>query len=387
MASGGLALDGRVVIEVVEGLDGVDPQAWDRLTGDDHPFVTHAFLHTLERTGCVGGRTGWAPRHLLLRGEDGGLRGAVPGYLKSHSMGEYIFDHAWADAARRAGLAYYPKWIAAVPLTPATGPRLLVARGDTAARRALAEAVATAASRVGAHSVHALFVDDDDAAALGEAGLHARSSLQYHWIRDPAWATWEDHLAVLTSKRRKELRRERATANAHGLALAVERGEALSEEDVALAYACYRETVDAHGAWPYLTLSFFEALRGALAPYVRMATARRDGRLVAMALAFARGRHLYGRVWGALEPLRGLHFELCYYQFLAYAFDAGLWRVEAGAQGEHKIARGFQPTLLRSAHRIVHPGLDRAVAEFLVREAAQLEEVAEALEAHLPYRD
>ncbi len=375
------------MIDVVDGLGAVDAAAWDALIGEDHPFVTYAFLRTLEVTGCVGGRTGWTPRHLLLRDEDGRLRGAVPGYLKDHSMGEYVFDHAWADAARRSGLSYYPKWVAAVPLTPATGPRLLVAHGDESARASLATAVAELAPRLGVHSVHALFLDEADAAALGAAGLHARASLQYHWVRDPAWTTWEDHLAALTSKRRKEVRRERAAAHAHGLSLAVEGGEALSDEDVARAYACYRETVDAHGAWAYLTESFFAALRGPLAPYVRMATARRDGRLVAMALAFTRGRHLYGRVWGALEPLRGLHFELCYYQFLEHAFAAGLWRVEAGAQGEHKIARGFQPTLLRSAHRLVHPGLDRAVADFLVREAAALEDAAASLEAHLPYRD
>jgi predicted N-acyltransferase len=375
------------VIEVVDGLAGVDATAWDALIGQDNPFVTHAFLHTLEATGCVGDATGWLPRHLLLRAEDGTLRGAVPGYLKAHSMGEYIFDHAWADAAHRAGIAYYPKWVCAVPLTPATGPRLLVRPDDPEARDVLARAVAAAPAHVGATSTHALFVDEVDEAALVKAGLHARRSLQYHWVRDPAWTSWDDHLAALTSKRRKEVRRERAAAHAHGLTLAVEPGTALSAEDVARAYACYRETVDAHGAWAYLTERFFLALRGPLAPYVRMATARRDGVLVAMALAFSSGRHLYGRVWGALEPLRGLHFELCYYQFLAHAFTADLWRVEAGAQGEHKIARGFQPTLLRSAHRIEHPGLDRAVADFLVREAERLHEVAEVLEAHLPYRD
>lgn len=379
-------------VEVRPSILSVDAAAWDALLGQDgraggdNPFVTHAFLAALERSGSVGGRTGWAPRYLLVWAGDT-LVAAAPGWLKAHSQGEYIFDWAWADAAWRAGLPYYPKLVIAVPFTPATGPRLLLAASwpRAALVRAIDAGVRAVVAEDGALSAHGLFLEQDDERALVAEGYVARRSMQYHWVADPAWRCSEDWMAALTQKRRKEVRRERAQAHAHGLRLAVETGDALTPADVEACWRCYRSTVDAHGATPYLTRAWFDLLRADLAGSVRVATARADGEIVAMALAFRQGAHLYGRYWGALRPLRAMHFELCYYQLIDHALETGVTRLEAGAQGEHKIARGFLPTITRSAHRMEHPGLHAAVGQFLVREAERVEEVVELLDDRSPY--
>jgi predicted N-acyltransferase len=378
-------------VEVRPSIFDVGEGAWDALLaadggGGDNPFVTHAFLAALERSGSVGGRSGWTPRYLLVW-SGASLVAAAPGWLKAHSQGEYIFDWSWADAAWRAGLPYYPKLVLAVPFTPATGPRLLLdpAWPREALVRALDAGVRAVVADDGALSAHGLFLEGEDEASLVAAGYLPRRSMQYHWLADPAWRSGEDWLAALTQKRRKEVRRERAQARAHGLDIKVEPGDALSASDVEACWRCYRATVDAHGATPYLTRAWFDLLRTDLASLVRVATARESGEIVAMALAFQRGRHLYGRYWGALRPLRAMHFELCYYQLIDHALATGVTRLEAGAQGEHKIARGFLPAITRSVHRLEHPGLHAAVAQFLVREAERVEEVVELLDDRSPY--
>jgi predicted N-acyltransferase len=373
-------------VVVIEGMDGVAAAAWDALAGADDPFVEHAFLAHLERSGSVGKRAGQVPRHLIVE-RDGVVVGAAPLYLKRHSQGEYIFDWGWADAAQRAGIPYYPKLVCAVPFTPATGPRLLVhPDADAASVRAeLAAAAWALAGEVGAHSVHWLFVPEGEVGALVDAGYAARRSWQYHFT-NPGYRDFDDLLDQMTGRRRKEIRRERRLARESGLELAVEPAHTLSAADLDALHRCYLSTIDAHGAIPYLTPAWWAGLGSVLGHRAWVATARRDGALVAGALAFQKGGHLFGRYWGALEELGMVHFELCYYQLLEHAIRVGLRRVEAGAQGEHKIPRGFLPSLTWSAHRLRHPGLDAAVREFLEREAAHVGSVVDQLGGRSPFR-
>jgi predicted N-acyltransferase len=375
-------------IATIEGLGEVDEAAWDALSGEDHPFVEHAFLRSLEDERCVGADAGWQPAHVLVRDGDA-LVGAAPVYVKDHSQGEYVFDWGWADASERAGIPYYPKLVVAVPFTPATGPRLLVHPSADApeVRAALVQGIRAVADAVGASSVHALFVPEVEAEALAGLGLRRRLSYQFHW-EDHGYGDFEGWLATLTSKRRKELRRERRQAESLGLDLAVERVVDWPERDLHALFRCYATTIAQHG-WSaaYLTESWFLALPERLGHRALVATARRHGALVAGSLAFQRGRHLYGRYWGALEPVPALHFELCYHRLIAWALEHGLTRFEAGAQGRHKLARGLMPAFTHSAHWIRHPGLDRAVGDFLKTEARRVAAEVAALAAHGPYRE
>lgn len=374
-------------VRVLDGLHEVDADAWDALVDPDDPFTTHAFLGWLERSGSVGPGTGWSPRHLVVE-DDTGLVGAAPLYRKDHSYGEFIFDWSWANAALRAGIRYYPKLVGMVPVTPATGRRLLVRPGADAdaVRRTLVRGARELAERLGASGVHWLFAHPDEVPLLTDEGHHARLSHQYHWTRRPDWSTYDDFLDALTQKRRKEVRRERRLAASTGLALAVEPLATLSDDDLGVVHACYRATIDDHSGQPYLSGAWFRGLRDALGPLGLVATARRDGRLVAMALAFHRGRHLYGRYWGALEPAPALHFELCYHQLLAWGLERGVTRFEAGAQGEHKIPRGLLPSATHSAHHLRHPGLDRAIGAFVVDEAEEVRRWMESLAGQSPFR-
>lgn len=368
----------------------VDARAWDALAGADNPFVEHAFLAHLEASGSVGGRSGWAPQHLLVwRVGPAGrqLVGAAPAYLKNHSQGEYIFDFAWAQACERAGIPYYPKLVIAVPFTPATGPRLLAHPSADASgvRRALVTGAQALAERVGAWSCHALFTEPREVADLEAGGWMGRLSHQFHWMNQ-GYADFDAFLGAMVSKRRKEVRRERRQAASLGLELAVERGEGLSDDDLEALRLCYLSTISEHWAIPYLSEAWFAGLRDALGHRAVVATARREGRIVAASLAFVKGSNLYGRYWGHLEPVPALHFELCYYQFIAWAIDNGLARFEAGAQGHHKLARGFMPQPCHSAHWIRHPGLKRAVSDFLVEEADAVRAQMDALAASGPFR-
>lgn len=378
-----------LTVHTIAGMHEVDAASWDALAAPDDPFIEHRFLAWLEASGSVSANTGWRPMHLLVRDAEGVLVGAAPMYLKDHSYGEFIFDWAWANASQRAGVPYYPKLVSMVPLTPATGSRLLV--HPQAARASVVQALAEGARALAeahrAPSIHWLFTTEGEQAELTAHGFRARRSYQYHWLRRPGWSTFEDFLASLTAHRRKEVRRERAKAASTGLELATEPLVALSDADLAMLEGCYRTTIDDHGGVPYLTPAWFHGLREALGARGLVATARRDGRLVAASLAFHKGRNLYGRYWGALEPAPALHFELCYHSLIAWALAHGIERFEAGAQGEHKIQRGLLPSPTWSSHALRHPGLDRAVAAFLEQEAEQVLHAMGALAQRSPFRE
>jgi hypothetical protein len=364
----------------------VPAAAWDAMVGDHEPFARHAFLHALETSGSVGAGTGWRPCHLLV--VDGELPvAAMPLYEKHDSFGEFVFDWSWAEASERAGLAYYPKLVCAIPFTPATGARVLVAPGADASAvtsrvaRALAERAAA-----GAYSgVHVLFCGQREQAAWQRQGYAARDGFQFHWQRDGAWRSFDDFLASLRSPSRKQIRKERARAAGHGLRLSMRAGASLGAEDCRALYALYRQTVWEKGAQSYLTAEFFQALRGPLASLVQVAVAQSERGIEAMALFFCAGEHLYGRYWGARVPLDSLHFELCYYLPIEWAIAHGVSRFEAGAQGEHKLKRGLLPSRCYSAHRLCHAGLHAAVEQFVERERAAVDATMEAYAAQGPY--
>lgn len=377
-------------VGVVAPLSDLEASAWDALVPEDDVFVRHAFLNLLETSGSVGPRTGWRPQHLVVRARPSGrLVGACPLYLKTDSYGEYIFDWGWARAAQGAGLPYYPKLTSAVPFTPATGPRLLVAADADvgAVRAALLRGLGALEDTLGAHSTHLLFPLDEEAEALSSAGFLRRASHQFHW-RNDGYRDFQDFLDRFRAAARKEIKKERRRASGAGLELAVETAASLSERDLTAIDQLYRSTSDRKWGRPYLEPAFFEGLVAALGPELRVATARRDGELFAMALAFQRGRHLYGRHWGTRLDVRDLHFELCYYQLIEHAIREGLTLFEAGAQGEHKLRRGFVPVVTHSAHRFRNPGLHDAVARFLSEErAALVGELLPELEALVPFRE
>lgn len=366
-----------VRIQLGEGLAGESApaaEAWDALAhacAPDDPFLEHAFLHALETSRSVGPGTGWQPCFLLaFRGDR--LCGAVPLYRKSHSYGEFVFDWGWAGASERAGVPYYPKLVAAIPFTPATGPRLLVAPGPERDEIAvaLARTLPEAARHLDASSVHVLFCTPEESRLLAEHGFAPRLGYQYHWHnrRPQPYRDFEDFLAAFRSAARKQARRERERARAHGLELVTRAGPELTRAEWQALHRFYLHTVTEHGSQPYLGPAFFAALPERLADRVVATLALREGVPVAGTLNFRRGRVLYGRYWGADEHLDHLHFELCYHRLVEHAIAHGLERVEAGAQGEHKLKRGFLPALTHSAHWLRHPGLAAAVHDFLEHE-------------------
>ncbi len=375
-------------LEVLDSLDRVSAAAWDRLVADDYPFARHGFLRALEETGCVGGQTGWRPRHLVYREADGRLAGASPCYLKDHSYGEYVFDWAWADAYRRAARRYYPKLVIAVPFTPATGPRLLAAADAErdSVRRALIEGALALARTESASSVHWLFPTEEETRALEAAGLLRRRGVQFHW-ENRGWRDFEDFLAAFTAAKRKKIRQERRSVRAAGVDMRILTGTEVTAEHWDAFYEFYCATIRAHGAIPYLTREFFHRLGEVMPASVVLVLAARAGRYVGGALCL-RARHtLYGRYWGALEPISGLHFETCYYTPLEYCLAHGLARYEAGAQGEHKLARGFLPAATYSAHWLREPAFFQAVADHLARERQVVEDYHRTLlEAHAPFK-
>ena len=367
----------------------IDAAEWDACAGEANPFVSHAFLAILEESGSTGPRTGWLPRHAALRDGTGRLVACAPLYLKSHSWGEYVFDQAWADALERAGGRYYPKLQCAVPFSPVPGPRLLVRQGlaDSAVvRQALASGLVRAADELGASSAHVTFCTEAEWTALRASGWLGRMNLQFHW-RNEGYATFEDFLAALASRKRKQIRKERARA-AEGLTIRPLRGREITEAHWEAFHRFYRATVDRKWGQAYLTRGFFPLLGERLGERVVLMVAERDGRPVAAALNLMGADTLYGRNWGAAIDQPFLHFELCYYQAVEFAIAHGLARVEAGAQGAHKISRGYLPVPTYSAHWIANPGLRRAVAEFLGREVPAVErEIAALAEEASPFRE
>ena len=382
------ACSGEAIAEPVKLIheDNLPPQLSTR--GQlNNPFVYHAFLSALERSGSVGGRTGWQPRHLLAEDTKGALLGATPCYVKTHSQGEYVFDHGWAEAFERAGGDYYPKLQVAVPFTPVTGPRLLARPGPQAdvVRGALGDALAEITSASELSSAHVTFLTEAEWRVLGQRGFLQRTDQQFHW-QNAGYATFEDFLGQLASRKRKTIRRERKDALSPGIEVAWLTGAELTEDIWDAFFAFYMDTGSRKWGRPYLTREFFSIVGETMRERILLVMARRAGRWIAGAINFIGAEALYGRNWGAIEHHPFLHFELCYYQAIDYAIAHNLGRVEAGAQGEHKLARGYLPHTTYSAHFIANPALRRAVAEYLARERAYVQATAEELAAAAPFR-
>jgi len=354
----------------------------------DNPFVSHAFLRALEESGCVGGRTGWSPAYLLVEDGQDRLLAAAPSFVKSHSQGEYVFDHSWAEAYMRAGGRYYPKIQVAAPFTPATGPRLLVAAGPDAneARAALIAGLEALREQVDASSVHVTFAQEPDMAALLEEGFLERHDIQFHW-QNRGFSTYDGFLATLASRKRKALKRERREALSHGIEIVVLSGAELTEGVWDDFHSFYEDTGSRKWGRPYLNRRFFSEIGERLGERVVLMLARRAGRNIAGAINFRGGNTLYGRNWGCIEDHPFLHFELCYHRAIDYAIAHKLARVEAGAQGEHKLARGYRPVITRSAHLLADPGLARAVAAYLPGERREIATAKTTLETELPFRN
>ena len=354
---------------------------WDALAGGN-PFVSHAFLTAMEDSGSVGVGTGWSPAPLTIAGADGGLIAAMPSYLKTHSQGEYVFDHAWADAWHRAGGSYYPKLQIAAPFTPATGPRLLLA--DPALATPLLRAAEQLCEANGLSSAHATFIAPEQVALFEAAGWLLRSDLQFHWI-NRGYASFDDFLAALSSRKRKDLRKERAAAQS-GVEIRALIGAEIREEHWDAFWEFYQDTGARKWGQPYLTRKAFSLLGERMAERIVLVLAYADDQPVAGALNFIGPDALYGRYWGARIEKPFLHFELCYYQAIDLAIQLGLSRVEAGAQGGHKLARGYEPVETWSAHWIAHPGFREAVSEFLERERAGTAADRNYLESRTPFK-
>lgn len=354
---------------------------WDALSGGN-PFMSHAFLTALEDSKSVGPGTGWSPAPIVIEGADGVIAAALPAYLKSHSQGEYVFDHAWADAWHRAGGQYYPKLQIAAPFTPATGPRLLLA--DEALALPLLRAAEQVCTENGLSSAHATFIAPEQLPLFEQAGWLPRSDIQFHW-ENRGYRSFDDFLAELSSRKRKDLRKERAAAQA-GVEIQVLTGTDIGEGEWDAFWAFYQDTGARKWGRPYLTREAFTLFGERMAEQVLLVLAFLDGRPVAGALNFIGPDALYGRYWGALIDKPFLHFELCYYQAIDAAIRLGLKRVEAGAQGGHKLARGYEPVRTWSAHWIAHPGFRSAVEEFLERERAGVAMDQNYLAERTPFR-
>ncbi|MDB5717393.1 MAG: hypothetical protein JWM38_820 [Sphingomonas bacterium] len=374
--------DAPVVARLLAGVRAVDAAEWDACAGADNPFVSHAFLSALEDSGSATAARGWRPVPIAIDGADGRLAAVLPAYLKSHSQGEYVFDHAWADAWTRAGGDYYPKLQIAVPFTPVPGPRLL------AREPALAPALIGAAEALvrenGLSSAHATFIDDADRSLFEAAGWLLRADRQFHFTNE-GYASFDDFLAALASRKRKAIRKERAAA-VEGLTIEHLSGAALTEAHWDAFWHFYQDTGSRKWGRPYLSRRFFSLLSERMADRVLLILALRDGRPIAGALNLIGADALYGRYWGALEEVPFLHFEICYYQAIDEAIARGLKRVEAGAQGGHKLARGYAPVATWSAHFIPDPGFRRAVADYLEAERIAVAEDIEALDEMTPFK-
>jgi uncharacterized protein len=378
----------------LDGIDGLDTLASPNTSSESrpasasryNPFVSHAFFSALEASGSACARTGWGPRHLVAR-LDGGIAGIVPCYLKSHSQGEYVFDRGWADAYERAGGRYYPKLQASVPFTPAAGPRLLIPNGVDADQigAVLAGGLVALCDATSASSVHVTFAREAEWKFLSEYDFLQRTDQQFHW-HNQGYGGFEDFLGSLNSRHRKAIRRERREALSSGITIHALTGRDITEDAWDAFFAFYMETGSRKWGRPYLTRSFFSLIGETMAKDVLLVMAKRNGRWIAGAINFIGSDTLFGRNWGAIEHHPFLHFEVCYYQAIDFAISRGLKTVEAGAQGEHKIARGYLPQTTFSAHYIADPGLRHAIAEYLKRERAYVAEAGRELTEAGPFR-
>ena len=389
------------VVRIVQSIKEIEPAQWDACAnpesgetrdGDDargerfNPFLTHAFLLALETSKSVGGRTGWTPTHVVLEDAAGRLKAAAPCYIKTHSMGEYVFDHAWADAYHRAGLDYYPKLQVCVPFTPATGRRLLVSReaGPLALPTLIAGLKAWRA-KVEASSLHVTFATEGQWAAMGAEGFLQRTGQQFHFVNE-GYADFAGFLDSLASRKRKMIRRERRDALATGITIECLRGDAIEPEHWRAFFEFYIDTGSRKWGRPYLTRPFFDAIGRTMADRVLLVMAKREGRYIAGAINFIGDDALYGRNWGCVEEHPFLHFEVCYYQAIEWAITHGLKRVEAGAQGEHKLARGYRAVPTYSAHEIPDKRFARAIDDYLARERAAIDEALEEYGELAPFK-
>ncbi|AHF83821.1 hypothetical protein RLEG3_19315 [Rhizobium leguminosarum bv. trifolii WSM1689] len=382
-------------IRVERSFTAISPDSWSRLSGASktcatiayNPFVSHAFLSSLEESGSADAETGWLGHHLLLETDRGELIGALPGYLKNHSQGEYVFDHGWADAFERAGGRYYPKLQCSIPFTPATGPRLLVAEGlqRLPIQSAIAESLKEVVRRLGISSAHITFVPDEEIGVFEMDGYLHRTDQQFHFIND-GYANHGEFLETLASRKRKALRKERRAALDNGISIDWLTGRDLTERIWDQFFKFYMDTGGRKWGRPYLTRKFYSLVGERMADDILLVMAKRDGRYIAGAINFIGGDTLYGRHWGCIEDHPFLHFEVCYHQAIDFALSKGLKRVEAGAQGEHKLARGYLPVTTHSAHYVAHAGLRRAIGDYLARERADVEQMSELLSEHSPFR-
>jgi predicted N-acyltransferase len=368
----------EIIARIASGVAGLNANAWDRLAGDD-PFLSHAFLSALEDSGSVGPGTGWTPAPILVEDEASRLVAAAPAYLKTHSQGEYVFDHGWAEAWERAGGQYYPKLQVAAPFTPVPGPRLLGGRPQQ-----LLAALEAVTVQNDMSSAHISFIDDSGGAETERRGWLMRQGLQYHWFNH-GYSNFEDFLAALSSRKRKAIRKERAAA-ADGLDIRALRGSEIGEVEWDAMWGFYQDTGSRKWGRPYLTRKFFDLAAERMGDRILLFLASRGGLPIAGALNFIGSGTLYGRYWGCAREVPFLHFELCYYRAIEWAVEHGIRCVQAGAQGEHKIARGYEPVITRSAHFIPNRSFREAVAGFLEAERAAIANESEWLRRDLPYR-
>lgn len=376
------------MLSAVSSVAEISPEDWNRLANLPgsafNPFVSHAFFRCLEQSGCAVPETGWSARHLVLRDDAGTIRGIAPCYLKSHSYGEYVFDHAWADAFVRAGGRYYPKLQVAVPFTPVTGPRLLAP--DERTRGILADGLTRLCEEHRASSVHITFLPEEDWKAIGgSGGWLRRTDIQFHW-HNAGYRSFADFLGTLSSQKRKNIRKERAAVAARGISFAHVTGRDITEAHWDAFFDFYMDTGARKWGRPYLNRTFFSMIGESMSEHILLVVASRNGRMIAGALNFIGSDTLYGRNWGSIEHHDFLHFETCYYQAIDFAIARGLSRVEAGAQGSHKLARGYVPCKTFSLHHFLHRGLSRAVEQYLAGERQAIEEESAVLAAHAPFR-
>ncbi len=364
----------------------VDAPAWNALAGDSQPFVRHEFLLALEESGCAAPRTGWTPRHLVIEDAGGRLIGAVPLYRKSHSRGEFVFDFSWANAYAQHGVDYYPKLVSAIPFTPVRGPRLLTGPGTTtrAMTDTLTQTVAGYARSEGLSSWHVLFPAEDNVAALQRAGLIERRDCQFHWF-NRGYGSFDEFLATFTAEKRKKAKRERRRVAEAGIVFDTRLGGEMDDALWLTVYEFYADTFYRHGHEPYLSLDFFKRVARSMPRQLMLKIARHGSEPIAVAIFFIGADALFGRYWGAGGNYHSLHFETCYYQGIEYCIEHGLQRFEPGTQGEHKVPRGFVPTMTSSAHDIVDPRFAAAIADFARRESKGVEQYAASVNEHVPY--
>ncbi len=373
------------ILKIIENLAEINAAEWDAITGNN-PFVSHAYLYALQQSGCTSAQLGWQAQFITLW-QQGRLQGAIPLYVKMNSYGEHVFDWAWADAYHRHGLRYYPKLVCTVPFTPVTGPRLLAAPGldRDEVRKLLLKAALEYAEETAMSSLHCLFPDEADSLLMQQQGMMLRQDVQFHW-QNPGYKDFEEYLAALSRDKRKRIRQERRRVNEAGIRLRCVTGESATVQQWSFFASCYAHTRQLHHSPPALNEDFFQRIGAALPHNTMLVIATREGKPIASALNIVTGDVLYGRSWGAFEYHPGLHFEACYYQAIEFCIARGIKTFEGGAQGEHKLARGFLPVTTRSAHWLAHPEFSRAIGNFLDRETDAISEYVNELNNRSPFK-